>query len=499
MAFNFKKFVTLNRGERVDQPDMQALASDSQRASMDEFVGQFIGTNMANTTGPGFIISGFNATTSGTVVTVTNGVAIAGYNDKGTPYTSAILSGGDPSRSIDIGTFADGTYTVWLRMEFRDTDFTNRVYWNPLASTPVEFARNASTRVTENWAIAIENSGPGPEWSAIWNVTKTGGSLSLADVRQFLFDGAAANSYTAIDAEWGGGNDRSSNRALNGVQSLSRALRGLQRQVQDILGGTGWWQTLTSLTAVSLQALNANKLERNGSNTITGNIHPDTDVTRSLGNGTTRFASLFGRNLVGTTVDLDVTGGTNPSVIFNSSLANTSQSVVFADSTTGLRITSGNSAGNTGTLPLHISVFSTIFNDMQMQWQGTTTSGTGANPPAAGGLPNVLTAKNTPKVWGLIFLDGAGGVSIVEGFSISNAAISVGHTQLTVTMATPMANTNYAVFVTSAETSAMMVFQAAANTTTQFVINGLTAASALVDFTTTSVILNVLAMGAQNT
>src|SRR6266851_574311 len=66
----------------------------------------------------------------------------------------------------------------------------------------------------------------------------------------------------------------------------------------------------------------------------------------------------------------------------------------------------------------------------------------GSNPASTQGFSNSLTLKNTVKAWGKITTDGAGGVTVQDGFNITSVSIST--TQIIVNWATNFANTNYA-------------------------------------------------------
>lgn len=307
-------------GERIDHPDFEFLAT-SFLAAVNRITEHFIvGTDDVSEQGENFhpktfVLAGFETTNpSGTTVTVTKdvvsgtvtqpGAAIAAYRELGQPRFGAVLAGGDASKSVDVLSFPNGTYGVYVRLQFRDAEIQNRLFWNPITPTPVEFPRAIATRRSESWDVAIELVSPGPEWLLIAELDRA--TMDITDRRNFFFEGQAANDYEVVDAEWGSTTDRDDDRAVHGVTGLYRAIRGLQRQVQDIIGGAGWWVTLAGASARSLAQLVSEKLNRDGSQTMEGDLLPDDDATQSLGSALARWLYVhaaqvnFELNLQGT-------------------------------------------------------------------------------------------------------------------------------------------------------------------------------------------------------
>ena len=294
-----KDFLRTEEGERIERRDYEHGMFTTPRAMLESVVNDLIlGQATPGTTIPqNHVISGFPVTADGTVVpappppagtvvyagssvvTVTRGVAVLGTRINGQVEQGLTLANGQTSRNQDISTLADGTYGVYVRLEFRDSSFQNRVFWNPLAPIPTETARDIATRRAEDWAMAIEVVSPGPEWMLVGQVSKTGTTLTVADQRQMLWDVSTSDGSveTIVDADWGGGTDRDDDRRTNGLQGLFQTLVAHKRQIQDIIG-TKWYDNPpTSLTQVvsdlstinaTIAALGNTYLQRDGLNTM---------------------------------------------------------------------------------------------------------------------------------------------------------------------------------------------------------------------------------------
>lgn len=285
-----KSFVRTRAGQRVDQPDFER-ASDTSTRDVVEQIGEHFLTG--SDTSRHYILEGFGTTAVGTTLTVLGGKALLGYRDRGEIRYGSMATSGATSRSIDIGAFTNGNYTVYVCLSLGDTEFGNRAFWDAAIVTPAEVTRNVATRRAENWAIAVETTSPGAEWIPIYTLTKGSGTITaLTDVREFFFEGQAANSFATTDHEWGGGNDRNATRATDGVRSLRKFVRAVQRQISAIIGGTGWWSAPPA--GSDLTSLLANKLARDGTQPMTGNLLPNADNTLDLGAAGTRWNEIFG-------------------------------------------------------------------------------------------------------------------------------------------------------------------------------------------------------------
>lgn len=306
-----KRFLRTERGERIDQPDFQHAVEVSQRDAVAQIVDKFlVGEDNSDATiqPRSWIIKDFATAAIGLNVTINNGVALLGFRDRGQVQFGCLEASGDTSKTINMSNFADGTYGIFIRFEFRDEDFVNRLFWNPNAAPPTEFPRNIPTRRAENWSVAIELLSPGSEWLRIADAAKAAGVITLTDQRDFFFEGKSSNNFLAVDSEWGGGSDRSITRSNNGVFGLYRATRGLQRQVQDIIGGAfpfhGWWSTVGTGGSRSLVQLVNEKLARDGNQSMEGDLLSDTNA-RSIGISGARWGTAFFQGVVSS-------GGKNP-------------------------------------------------------------------------------------------------------------------------------------------------------------------------------------------
>ena len=273
------KFLRTEIGERVEQRDLQHATDDSQRNVAQQVPANILIGENAATGVPqpsNFVLSGFPVSKTGTVVKVTRGAAMLGVRERGVVELGNILVGGDADRSEDITSYSDGDYFVYVKFDFRDADYENRVFWNAGAATPVENSRNIATRREENWSMAIEATSPGAEWLLLAKVNKSGATLTLTDMRDFFFEGKVDTAYD-ISAEWGTADDRNTDRKTFGVFGFYRWMRAMQAQVRSMIGGGGWYRAIDGVASGgsgprSLIELNAEKLGLDGSQAMTGSL-----------------------------------------------------------------------------------------------------------------------------------------------------------------------------------------------------------------------------------
>lgn len=239
-----KKYTNVQVGQRVEHSDLAFGLFESQRQNIQSLMNDLMVGSDSPT--KSFVLSGFGASAVATTITVTRGSAIVGFRSSEAEF-GMLLSDGAATRNIDIASLPDTgatLYGVYIRFNFEDSDYANRQFWNPLAVTPVETVRSVPTRKSENWSLAVELTSPGPEWLKIYDVAKSGSSLTLTDVRPLFFDSDATGG-AMTDSDWGGGNDRNTNRGLYGVRGLYRFVKGTQRQLQDIIGDR-WYSAIPS-------------------------------------------------------------------------------------------------------------------------------------------------------------------------------------------------------------------------------------------------------------
>lgn len=303
--YRFKRFLNTHRGERIDQPDLQHAVETQQRDALSQIGEGFLVGDKLVLPSLGiveqprlFVLYGFQVTNPATTqLTVTGGSGLLGSNENGNVVSGLLINTEvTGTRTIDIGTYANGDYGIYLRLEMREENYENRAFWNADAATPAEYSRVVPTRLVEDWNIVVETSSPGPEWMQIYEVNKAGSVLTLTDMRDYFFEGRADLSY-APSNEWGSTSDRAATRNLSGITGLRRFVRAVQRQLGDIIGDD-WWTEITGAIK-SLTDLNADKLERDGSNEISGDILPDANITHELGSSVRRFLTIFAQDFTG--------------------------------------------------------------------------------------------------------------------------------------------------------------------------------------------------------
>lgn len=275
-----KDWTNYEPGQRIEATDAIQVAVDTpvqgiQAIARDVLAGA--NNSIQNYVLDGFLVSAPLSPTL-TTVDVTNGTAIVGFKRRGVTEFGMVLSGGAAQKSADMGSLADGTYGVYVRFEFSEDDFANRFFWNPLAVTPVETPRNVGTRLAEDWSFTIDLVSPGPEWLQVASISKTGTTLVVTDQRRYFFDTINGQ---ITNTEWGTVSDRTTP-----VANLRDMVMALARQVQDGFDLPNW-------RATPIPAL-----ARDGSNTVTGDILPDSPGARDLGSFADFFDVFYGSAIV---------------------------------------------------------------------------------------------------------------------------------------------------------------------------------------------------------
>lgn len=300
---SFRSILRTILGQRIDKPDFDHVAEHSGDAA--EAVGRALLTG-SDTTETGYVLEGFGASAVGTIITVTRGVALVGRREGGEVIQGGMItSGATPaSRAIDISAYSDGTYGIYIRLEFVDAAFANRAVWDAQATTPGERTENIATRRHESWGLTVELVSPGTEWLRIATVAKAGASLTITDRRPFYFEGDPANDYMGQDSEWGSVDDRNNDRATYGVRSMRTFVRAMVRKIEEIQGvptaTDGWWSEVDALGGASLVDLttsvlnlSAEVLRRDGTATAVGTITPSPTNTIDLGSAANVWRRLY--------------------------------------------------------------------------------------------------------------------------------------------------------------------------------------------------------------
>ena len=235
-----KKLLRVQSNERVDFNDFKFLAGDSVTAQIRELVNQFIcNPDEYNQS----IISGFAMSNpSGNQVRVDKGKAILHQRVDGSVIYSILATEGEDYRIVDISTYPDNSYNIYIRFDLIPSDNEGRIFWNP-SGNGSEYTQAIETRYSANWSIRIETSIPGEEWFLIGTVVKPG--MSIIDKRDFYFEGPVANNYQTGWSSDGGGSsiDRHDNRSLYGVTDLHTFVKAMQQCIIDIKGRglRNWW------------------------------------------------------------------------------------------------------------------------------------------------------------------------------------------------------------------------------------------------------------------
>jgi hypothetical protein len=232
--------------ERVDLSDFLFLADTSLRSQSRHWADQFFRDPARD--GPSWILGGFDITYLGAQLTVTLGRAILGHREIGDVLYGSLTTEGAVERVVDVSTFANGTYGVYIRFELIDGTSASRAFWDP-AGDGSEFAQTIATRRLADWSVRVElltSGSPGAEWLKIGEAVISGGAVTgVTEQRDFFFEGEEHNSYASQWSSDGSGdaNDRNADRATYGVQSLHTFTAAMRQCLEDIKGRglRRWW------------------------------------------------------------------------------------------------------------------------------------------------------------------------------------------------------------------------------------------------------------------
>jgi len=228
-----KNLLKVDPNERVDLSDFQYLANESISDQTTELINQFL---CNSTTYPRSILSGFDMSNpSGNQVRVETGKAILHQRLNGVVVQSVLATTGDTYKIIDLSTYADNTYGIYLRFEQIPGSSDGRIFWNS-SGTGSEYTQTMETRYTANWSLRIEVGSPGAEWFQIGTVVKPG--MSITDSRDLYFEGPVDQSYQSGWSSDGGGSstDRNPNRATYGITDLHTFVSATRQCLEDIKG-----------------------------------------------------------------------------------------------------------------------------------------------------------------------------------------------------------------------------------------------------------------------
>lgn len=302
-----KKYTRFLPGERVDQPDLQHAASTAILDAVTSLTELLLGGVEES-----YVISGFLVSNpSGTIVRITrdstgSGAAMVAYRaPEGVKY-GLLVTGGEAQRDVDISSFADGTYGIYIRGQLKDDAYQTRAFWEQ--NTASEIVQGMAVRYTEDWEYIISSLNPGDSWMQIGTVAKAGASLTMdSTLRRFFFEGLGGASAYNPALDWGTTADRDNNRAANGIANFRTFVRAMQAKVQDIYGGTPtnyWWKSIADRSIQDLTTVFSAKLARDGSQSMQGNLSPDGNGTRSLGATSFRWLRGWFSDLVTSTLNI---------------------------------------------------------------------------------------------------------------------------------------------------------------------------------------------------
>lgn len=230
--------------ERVDLSDFLFAVDESMRSQSRHWADQFFRDDTRD--GPSWILSGFDMTYLAAQLTVTKGKAILGHREEGVIHYGSLTTEGPVERVVDVSTFSNGTYNVYIRFELVEGESGSRAFWNP-AGDGSEFAQTVSTRRLANWSVRVELTNPGDEWLKIGYATISGGVVTgVTHQRDLFFEG---NEHLQYQSQWssdGGGiaTDRNSDRTTYGISDLHTFTAAMRQCLEDIKGRglRRWWE-----------------------------------------------------------------------------------------------------------------------------------------------------------------------------------------------------------------------------------------------------------------
>lgn len=232
--------------ERVDIEDFRFLAGESVHANLRQIGHKFFMEEsvVAPQDRTGYILSGFAISNPALKqLTVTKGKALLSQRLNGSVVRGVVTTEGDASITLDLNSYASGTYKIYIRFEEIETTNQGRIFWNPSGSGS-EYVDSVPTRYQARWALRVESASPGAEWLEIGEVDQA--TMIITDKRPFYYEGTVDSTYLS---GWGsvalGGtaNDRNADRQQYGVKDLHTFVRATKQCLEDIKGRglKRWW------------------------------------------------------------------------------------------------------------------------------------------------------------------------------------------------------------------------------------------------------------------
>jgi hypothetical protein len=238
--------LNVSSNERIDISDFRFLAGESSRAALRQLGHKFLMEDSIATSEDrtGYILSGFAMSNpAASQLRVTKGKALLSQRLDGAVVQGVVTTEGDASKTLDLNSYASGTYGVYIRFEEIQGESQGRIFWNNTGNGS-EYTDSVPTRYVASWGFRVEATSPGIEWLKIGEVDKD--TMVITDQRPFYFEGNVDSSYQSGWSINGGGSaaDRSANRADFGVTSLHEFTRAMRQCLEDIKGRglRRWWE-----------------------------------------------------------------------------------------------------------------------------------------------------------------------------------------------------------------------------------------------------------------
>lgn len=452
-----------------------------------------------------WILSGFEATNDNpmtALLTVRRGVGLLSTREKGQVLSGVVAFEGDTEKVVDMTAYAVGQYAVWVRAEAVDSDFQNRIFWNP--NTQSEYTQSVATRRAANWGVRVEPVAvnPGAEWCKVAAVEVAAGvpPLTVTDARQLYFEGDTAASYAATISDdqtyraWGGGNDRNADRAQYGVKDLQTFTAAVRSQLASIIGASWWTSVVEPLTQ---------KVSKSG-DTLTGHYAPSVDDLYRLGSSSAKWSDIYTNFLHAgqirrqpaiTTADVGTSAARFRKLWFESgdfsagltafgpisfgSALTTDGSIFTAGATRDLgAVTSAASRWNVFANTLDVLAAATFASTVAVTGVATFTSAPRVPNPApvakqtATSAANGMQHQSVAAAWCRVSKPAA--TAYVSAHTkrvhniVLNPSVVGGGTQLRFDFTHPMANADYAVSPAASSPSSPLIPRVVSRTTTYF-------------------------------
>lgn len=273
---------------------------------------------------------------------------------------------------------------------------------------------------------------PGTTISTVWaNATLGDLSAEMTDSLNRSGKGAMLAPLKATDGTVAAPSLTFANDPDTGVYRVSDNVVAMGANATQVQRWTTTGTTITGAAAVS------------GAATVGGGAVV-TNAT-SNGNGISVTAN-------GTGIGLDGTGGaTSGYGVRGNGGAPNGQGVVGMGTGAGYGVEGvGGTTGGGGIFTPGTAASATVRTNAVVAYTGDIAFSTVMNPNSNVALANTLTPMNVPKAWATILTTGFGSTAatIVTGFNVTSASVAT--TTVTLTLATAMANSNFAVNVTAA-------------------------------------------------